>query len=158
MIKISLSILLLSLFFSFNFALKAQNGPDINSLLNEQKFEKHEFDRRKVSYMFHGKKNLLVKYNPLSLFFGGLLFVYQKAISPQISVSCPYEINCSNFSKRCIQHYGLVKGIALTADRLTRCTQYTMIDLKKIQIGKNKKIIDPIEQYTLKYHDHKNEK
>jgi putative component of membrane protein insertase Oxa1/YidC/SpoIIIJ protein YidD len=108
-----------------------------------------------VTYLFHGKRNVLVKYNPVSLFFGGLLFAYQKAISPQIAVSCPYEINCSNFSKRCIQKYGLLKGIALTADRLTRCTQYTLIDLKNVQLNKQKKIIDPVEQYTLRHHDHK---
>jgi putative component of membrane protein insertase Oxa1/YidC/SpoIIIJ protein YidD len=134
---------------------KAQKGPNVTTMLNDQQFVKHEFDKRHVSYMFQGKKNVVVKYNPVSLFFGGLLLFYQKAISPQIAVSCPYEINCSNFSKKCIQHYGLLKGIALTADRLTRCTQYTLIDLKNVQLNKNKKIIDPIEQYTLKYHEHK---
>ncbi len=134
---------------------KAQKGPDVITMLNEQQFVKHEFDKRHVTYLFHGKRNVLVKYNPVSLFFGGLLFAYQKAISPQIAVSCPYEINCSNFSKKCIQRYGLLKGIALTADRLTRCTQYTLIDLKNVQLNKQKKIIDPVEQYTLRHHDHK---
>jgi putative component of membrane protein insertase Oxa1/YidC/SpoIIIJ protein YidD len=104
--------------------------------------------------MFKGNKSFLIKYNPLSLTFGGLLFLYQKGISPQVSVNCPYEISCSNFSKQCIQQYGLIKGVALTADRLTRCTQFTLIDLKPIQFSKKNKIVDPIGQYTLKNHVH----
>ena len=134
---------------------KAQSQLNDKQLLKEQNFEKHEYDKRRVSYMFHGNRNFIVKYNPISLVFGGLLLLYQKAISPQISVNCPYEISCSNFSKQCIQHYGLFKGVALTADRLTRCTQFTLIDLKPIQFNKRNKIIDPIEQYSLKQHDHK---
>lgn len=132
----------------------AQNLLDDLSLIKEQHFTKPEYDKRRVSYLFKGKKNILVKYNPVSLVFGGLLFLYQKGISPQISVNCPYEINCSNFSKQCIQHYGIVKGIALTADRLTRCTQFTLIDLKPIQFNRRNKIIDPIEQYAHKRHGH----
>lgn len=134
---------------------KAQSQLNDKQLLKEQNFEKHEYDKRRVSYMFHGNRNFIVKYNPVSLVFGGLLLLYQKAISPQISVNCPYEISCSNFSKQCIQHYGLFKGVALTADRLTRCTQFTLIDLKPTQFNKRNKIIDPIEQYSLKQHDHK---
>lgn len=136
------------------FPLLAQTKVDDLSLIREQNFSRHEYDKRKVSYLFKNKKNLLLKYNPVSLTFGGLLFLYQKGISPQVSVNCPYEISCSNFSKQCIQHYGLLKGVALTADRLTRCTQFTLIDLKQIQFNNKGKIVDPIEQYTLKHHEH----
>jgi putative component of membrane protein insertase Oxa1/YidC/SpoIIIJ protein YidD len=139
----------------FSLQLKAQQHLDVERLLNDQKFEKHEYDKRRVSYLFKGNKNFLVKYNPVSLVFGGLLLMYQKGISPQISVNCPYEISCSNFSKQCIQHYGLIKGLALTADRLTRCTQFTLIDLKPIQFNKRNKIIDPIQQYSLRHHEHR---
>lgn len=132
----------------------AQNNLDDLALVMGQNFAKPQYDKRKVSYMFKGNKSFLIKYNPLSLTFGGLLFLYQKGISPQVSVNCPYEISCSNFSKQCIQQYGLIKGIALTADRLTRCTQFTLIDLKPIQFSKKNKIVDPIAQYTLKNHVH----
>lgn len=135
-------------------SLAAQNKLNELALIKEQNFTKHQYDKRKVSYLFKDKKNVLLKYNPVSLTFGGLLYLYQKGISPQVSVNCPYELSCSNFSKKCIQHYGLIKGLALTADRLTRCTQFTLIDLKPIQFNRMNKIIDPIEQYTLKRHDH----
>lgn len=84
--------------------------------------------KRQVTYLFAGK-NVFVKYNPVSLVFGGLLFVYQKTISVQTGAACPYELNCSNFSRQCIRHYGLPKGILLTADRLTRCTRLAAIDM-----------------------------
>ncbi len=124
-----------------------QNSIDEIALLKEQNFKENKFDVRKVSYLFSNTNNVLVKYNPVSLTFGGLLFFYQKAISPQISVDCPYEINCSNFSKRCIQHFGLLKGVSLTADRLTRCSQFTLIDIKPIDFNNKNKIIDRIESY-----------
>jgi len=132
----------------------SQNQLDELSLISSQNFVKHQYDTRKVSYLFKENKNILMKYNPISLAFGALLFLYQKGISPQVSVNCPYEISCSNFSKQCIQRYGLIKGVALTADRLTRCTQFTLIDLKPIQFNKKNKIVDPIELYTLKKHVH----
>lgn len=100
---------------------------------NDLIFEKTSFvnsfeNKREVSYLFAGK-NAFVKYNPVSLVFGGLLYAYQKTISVQIGAACPYEVNCSNFSKRCIQQYGILKGIPLTADRLTRCTKLAGIDM-----------------------------
>jgi putative component of membrane protein insertase Oxa1/YidC/SpoIIIJ protein YidD len=120
-------------------------------LLEKQDFAEKRYDRRKPEFLFKSSKNVLVKYNPVTLTFGSLLFMYQKGISPQLSANCPYVINCSNFSKQCIQHYGMVKGIALTADRLTRCTQFTLIDLRPSQFTKERRIIDPVEQYTFKH-------
>lgn len=95
-----------------------------NATFKNETFEK----KREVSYLFAGK-NAFVKYNPLSLVFGGLLFVYQKTISVQIGAACPYEVSCSSFSKACIQKYGLIKGIPLTADRLTRCNRLAMLGM-----------------------------
>lgn len=129
----------------------AQNGINDKALLQGQSFTEKKYDARKPVFLFKHSRNLLVKYNPATLTFGGLLFFYQKTISPQIGASCPYVISCSNFSKQCIQHYGLLKGMALTADRLTRCTQFTLIDLRPFQLTKDKKIIDPVEQYTFKH-------
>lgn len=129
----------------------AQSNSLNKVLLEKQDFTEKKYDRRKPEFLFKNSKSVLVKYNPVTLTFGSLLFMYQKGISPQLSANCPYVINCSNFSKQCIQHYGMVKGIALTADRLTRCTQFTLIDLRPSQFTKERRIIDPIEQYTFKH-------
>lgn len=57
------------------------------------------------------------KVNP----FDGLLFLYKKILSMQISAHCEFEPSCSSFSLRALHELGYLKGIFLTADRLTRC-------------------------------------
>ena len=103
----------------------------------------------KPSFMFVSK-NKILRYNPVSLAFGGLMFVYQRIISPQISAECPYEISCSNFSKASIQRFGLIKGIALTSGRLMRCCKVAAIDINPLYINDKGKLIDAPDQYTLK--------
>ena len=121
-------------------------------LVNKQNFEKKEFRPRKVTYLFADAKSPLVKYNPLSLTFGSLMFVYQKVFSAQFSTNCAYEISCSSFSKMCIHRYGMVKGIALSADRLTRCTQFAASDIHHLDIDKKiHKVRDHPEKYQARH-------
>lgn len=120
--------LLLLVFVLVAFNAKTQTRSDWNLVAGES-FGDHTYEhKREVSYLFKGK-NAFVKYNPVSLVFGGLLFVYQKTISVQIGAACPYEISCSSFSRECIRKYGLIKGIPLTADRLTRCNRMAMLGM-----------------------------
>lgn len=125
-----------------------QSFSDIE-LIKKQNFANATFDKkRKVKFMLSKSKNPVLRYNPVSLAFGGLLFIYQKTLSEQISANCPYEISCSNFAKQCIQRYGFLKGIPLAADRLTRCTQFGAYDLRlAVDLNDNNKLIDPIERY-----------
>jgi putative component of membrane protein insertase Oxa1/YidC/SpoIIIJ protein YidD len=112
-------------------------------------FTNHTFDKRKPKFISMGKSPF-VKYNPVFLTLGGMLFFYQKAISPQLQSHCPYEISCSAFSKTSIQEFGIIKGVPLTADRLTRCTQFTLIDILPSQVNEhNGSIIDNIDKYKL---------
>lgn len=106
----------------------SQTKTDDDLIFDKTTFVNTFESKREVAYLFAGK-NAFIKYNPFSLVFGGLLYAYQKTISVQIGAACPYEVNCSNFSKRCIQQYGILKGIPLTADRLTRCTKLAGIDM-----------------------------
>jgi putative component of membrane protein insertase Oxa1/YidC/SpoIIIJ protein YidD len=136
--------------FIFSCALPAQQND--KDLLEKYTFTKKEFEtKRKVEYLFKGR-NWLVKYNPLSLFFGGTMLLYQSTISVQIGANCPYQVSCSAFSKACIRQYGIVKGIALSADRLTRCTRLAVIDLDELTDldHKTHKIIDDPKEYTIK--------
>lgn len=115
------------LFFIFPCFGSSQSDTTLDLIFNKDLVQSKFEYKRKVTYLFEGK-NAIVKYNPISLVFGGLLYAYQKTISVQIGANCPYEVNCSNFSKQCIRKYGLLKGIPLTADRLTRCTKLAGID------------------------------
>jgi putative component of membrane protein insertase Oxa1/YidC/SpoIIIJ protein YidD len=117
-------------------------------------FHDAKFDPRRPKFLKVGN-NALVNYNPISLIFGGALYVYQKAISPQLQSHCPYEISCSAFSMATIQEFGLVKGVALSADRLTRCTQFSTLDLMPSQINqKTGSIIDDPSKYRVKDKSH----
>jgi len=120
--------ILMSIFCLLNFVLFSQTKTDNDLIFEKTTFAPAFENKRQVTYLF-AEKNAFVKYNPVSLAFGGLLYVYQKTISVQIGAACPYEVNCSNFSKQCIQKYGILKGIPLTADRLTRCTKLAGLDM-----------------------------
>src|ERR1035437_2782418 len=130
--------------------LLAQQKLSDKDLLLKQNFYEQKFEtKRKVSFLLSRKKNPIIRYNPVSLTFGGLLFVYQKVLSPQISTNCPYNPSCSSFSKNSILRYGFIKGIALSADRLTRCNSIAAKDITFLDI-KNGKIDDNPEKYRLK--------
>lgn len=93
----------------------------------------------------------LARYNPVSLSLTGLMFVYQRYISPQTPSSCLYETSCSQFSKNLIREYGLVRGVIYTADRLTRCNRVAAIDVHPLVIGEQSgKIRESVEIYRLK--------
>ena len=114
-----------------------QNAGD-KDLIKEIDFKDEAFSKkRKVSFLFTKSKNVIVRYNPLSLSFGGMMYVYQKFISVQIGANCPYEISCSAFSKKCINEFGLIKGVALSADRLMRCTRLASVDLTYSEINED---------------------
>jgi putative component of membrane protein insertase Oxa1/YidC/SpoIIIJ protein YidD len=97
--------------------------------------------KKKPGFLLVGKKKI-VKYNPVNLLFGGMLFTYQAFISSQISADCPFEVSCSAFSKQSIQEFGLIKGLALSADRLTRCSKSGAKDIHPLRFNKNGSIID----------------
>jgi putative component of membrane protein insertase Oxa1/YidC/SpoIIIJ protein YidD len=129
----------------------AQSRSDMQ-LIRAQDFHEHLYDKRKVKFLLSKHKNPIIRYNPVSLFFGGMMYVYQKALSPQISAKCPYEISCSNFSKQCISEYGLIKGVALSADRLTRCTRLASADLTPLDVKDGQKVMDDPKRYRRSPH------
>jgi len=119
-------------------------------LLLKQNFQEQKFEtKRNVTFMISQKKNPLIRYNPVSLTFGGLLFMYQKFLSPQISTNCPFNPSCSGFSKNSILQFGFIKGIALSADRLMRCNSIAVKEITFLDF-KNGKIDDNPDRYRLR--------
>jgi uncharacterized protein len=128
----------------------AQN--DDLKLMEQFETSEKKYPERKVVFIKPKKNNLFARINPLRYIFGSLLFGYQKVISPQIARQCGFEVSCSEFSKNCIQQYGLFKGIALSADRMSRCTRVSGFDLRVPDFNfKTKKIIDPVLFYAHKH-------
>ena len=81
---------------------------------------------RKANPITTPKQQEVVRFNPqetseLKLAATGLIRLYQKFISSQDGPSCNFIPTCSRFGMACIQKYGVMRGIFLTADRLLRC-------------------------------------
>lgn len=57
----------------------------------------------------------------LTLVATRLIQLYQKFISSQDAPTCNFIPSCSHFGMACIQEYGVMRGLLLTADRLLRC-------------------------------------
>lgn len=73
---------------------------------------------------------------------------YQRLMSQQLARSCPYQLTCSNFSKQAIEQYGLVKGVFLSADRITRCNRIGLLDISPIDISETDgTILDSLSRY-----------
>lgn len=127
---------------------RGQTKSDIEILKASHFEEPHYSHKRKVEFLYAKSRNPIIRYNPISLTLGGMLFIYQKFISVQIGANCPYQVSCSAFSKQCIQKYGLIKGIALGSDRLMRCTRLASADLKISDLDEEtNKIVDWPETY-----------
>lgn len=96
-------------------------------------------------------KSAIAKYNPLSLTLKGLMAGYQHLISPLLHGYCFYELSCSNFAKAAITEFGIIKGTALAADRLTRCNRISATDLHPVQFNPaTGKFIDEPHDYKIK--------
>jgi len=121
---------------------------DLDTILNHGFFKPKVVNKPK--FLFIPEKGI-IKYNPISLTLGCLMFFYQSVISKQIAAECPYEISCSNYSKAVLARYGLLKGIALTSYRLMRCNQIAAVDINPLDINAAGKIIDDPEEYKLNH-------
>lgn len=106
---------------------------------------------RKVNPMTSPKPQETVRFNPqetseLKLVATGLIRLYQKFVSSQDGPSCQFLPSCSHFGMGCIQEYGFVRGVVLTADRLIRCNGSQSNHYHKD--GVTGKYIDPVSDYA----------
>ena len=87
-----------------------------------------------ITFMESGSDRFLSRVNPVRLTLGGMMYVYQRLVSPQLPSECLYHPTCSGFSKELIRDLGLVKGLAATADRLSRCNRVAAFDIHPMHI------------------------
>ena len=143
-----MKIFLLSIvMLQFAYGAIAQQQPDDMGVL-----KLHE-QYRKASEKVKSKSTVRFQktYNPVKLILFIPLFAYQKVVSEQISASCSFEPSCSAFSILAIKKLGFIKGLFLTADRLTRCngnaqpeSEFYLYDARK------SKVIDDPDMYRFK--------
>jgi putative component of membrane protein insertase Oxa1/YidC/SpoIIIJ protein YidD len=94
--------------------------------------------------------NIIAKYNPFSLVATTAMLFYQYIVSPQFFKRCLYERSCSNFSKKAINEFGLIKGVFMSADRLLRCNAQAINDIPPDQFDESGLAIDEPSKYHWK--------
>jgi putative component of membrane protein insertase Oxa1/YidC/SpoIIIJ protein YidD len=112
---------------------------NIETHINSPSITKKKFIER------HPKK--WRNYLPSRYVFGSLLYLYQNTISEQISANCAYQLSCSEFSKKSLKKFGLLKGILLTSHRLMSCNHKSIIDYPDYKKNEQLKIQDDFEDY-----------
>ena len=106
---------------------------------------------RKANPIIKPKPKEVVRFNlqetsELKLAATGLIRLYQKFISSQDGPTCAFTPSCSRFGLACIQEYGVLRGVLLTADRLIRCNGSKSRLYHKDPI--TGKYVDPISSYA----------
>jgi putative membrane protein insertion efficiency factor len=129
----------------FPFLLGAQEASDDMALIFGHVLEQDQ--KAGKDHLVYLQKS----HNPVKAILFFPLYLYQKVISEQISANCEFEISCSNYSIAVIKEFGFVKGICLTADRLTRCNGQSQADSQSYLINHvNGKTIDEPFMYHFK--------
>ncbi|RKU33427.1 membrane protein insertion efficiency factor YidD [Candidatus Poribacteria bacterium] len=82
----------------------------------------------------------------LKLAATGLIRLYQKFVSSQDVPTCNFQPTCSRFGMGCIQEYGVLRGILLTADRLLRCNGSQAVHYSKDAV--TGKYVDSVSDYA----------
>lgn len=99
-------------------------------------------------YIYKNEPASFKTLNPVTLTYGGLIYLYQNSISQHFSADCLYHPTCSDFSKQCVHEYGIIKGGLLTFDRLCRCNRIAGADIRPSEVNpKTNHYHDPIQKY-----------
>lgn len=143
--RILVSLLFIILFQMTNHVLGQDRAIDLQ-LISSHQVDHHEIEAP------NNKKQLKFTQaiNPVYWVYQGGLAVYQKHISPQLSTHCVFETSCSRFSRKLIEQHGIVKGIFLTCDRLSKCNRITLSETSRLRLNKNGRIREEASSYTFK--------
>lgn len=139
-------IILLFTFLSFNvaFGQASDELSDINLIIksqNKPNLESSNYGK------FNRPSSIWQKVNPFFWVYEGSVTFYQQNISPQISANCVFATSCSRYSKLLVNHFGVIGGIILSIDRLTRCNRITVAETSPLKFNENGKIIEHIHDY-----------
>lgn len=144
-------ILTLIIIWGANLTLKAQSNKQNNlQLILKTKTNTIDTHKHHRDYIYKNDKNWLKKYNPISLGFGSLLYLYQNVLS-QVSADCLYHPTCSDFSRDAIREYGLIKGVFLSSDRICRCNRIAATSINYFKFDqKSRHAHDSVSYYKIK--------
>lgn len=137
--------------FAFTLCLSAQRNRDSELLLTHDFSDSLLMQKRQVTFGIEKSNHSILRYNPVSLVLSGLMYSYQKWISPQISADCLYSPSCSEYSKMLFHEYGFFKGLFASADRLMRCDRISATTINPISVDeKDGKVHEDVNRYRMK--------
>lgn len=146
LLKISSLILFLFPPSFTGFAQKINLNADLLLVDSLSKQQVHHSEKR--VYIFKNQPKTFRNTNPVSLMYGGSLYVYQNFVSQHFSANCLYDPSCSDFSKQAVKEFGLIKGSLLSFDRLSRCNRIAATDLNPNLINKKTyRFSDSVKRY-----------
>ena len=132
--------LLVCFFSSFGFS----QSENVSDLITKKIIANHPPVHKHYRSVMQPKKNVLQIINPFNYISIGLMFTYQRVITQQLNGSCAYENSCSQFTKKAINYYGLVKGSLIGLNQLQTCYPTSYLDYPNHKINHNLKIKNPI--------------
>lgn len=145
-LKTSSFVLLVFLISFTTLAQKIDLKSDLMLVDSVSKQQVHHSPKR--PYIFKNQPKTIKNSNPVSLIYGGSLYVYQNYVSQHFSANCLYDPSCSDFSKQAVKEYGLFKGGLLSFDRLSRCNRIAATDLDPGTIDKKShRFSDSVKRY-----------
>jgi putative membrane protein insertion efficiency factor len=129
-------------------SLAQPNDLSLDLLLADSISKQQVHNSEKRIYIFKNQPKNFWNSNPVSLIYGGSLYIYQNFISQHFSADCLYDPGCSEFSKKAVKEFGLIKGGMLTIDRLDRCNRIAATSLNmSLMDKKTHRFSDPINRY-----------
>lgn len=145
-LKASSCLILLLLISSTGFSQTVNLANDLILVDSVSKVSVHHSEKR--PYIYKNQPKTFKNSNPVSLLYGGSLYVYQNVVSQHLSASCLYDPSCSDFSKQSVKKYGIFKGILLSLDRLNRCNRIAATDLNPGQLNREtNRFSDSVNRY-----------
>ena len=155
MLKLHLLLLFMLCFLKYTEAQSDLQNMHNKKITTKRSDHNHRSDDAKglnnVNHLKTKHHTFFATYNPITLFFQGSMYFYQHAISRQFFSSCAYQRSCSNFSKEAISQFGLLKGLFLSADRISRCNMMVYQNAPINKLTKSGHIIDEPRLYKI-YH------
>ena len=99
-----------------------------------------------INYHYTDKHEVVV--SAPEIFFIGAIDFYKNRISPINPGRCGFFPSCSTFGRQAVEENGMIKGIMMTADRLTRCNLFKQSGPDYFLLPDGK-LLDPVHDNTL---------
>jgi putative membrane protein insertion efficiency factor len=84
----------------------------------------------------------------MRILFLGAIDLYRKYVSPISGPRCGFYPSCSAFGRRAVSEYGVLRGVMMTGDRLTRCNIFKHPGPDYLLLP-NGRLFDPVSANTL---------